>query len=78
MKMDLIFATHNRHKVSEVQAMLPAGIHVRSLSDLGCDEDIPETGHFIEESVELFGYVLMFAWAAPHAFRALRRRNYLV
>ena len=42
MKMDLIFATHNRHKVSEVQAMLPAGIHVRSLSDLGCDEDIPE------------------------------------
>jgi len=35
-------------------------------------------GHFIEESVELFGYVLMFAWAAPHAFRALRRRNYLV
>ena len=35
-------------------------------------------GHFIEESVELFGYVLMFVWAAPHAFRALRRRNYLV
>lgn len=30
MKMDLIFATHNRHKVSEVQAMLPAGIHVRA------------------------------------------------
>lgn len=43
MKMDLIFATHNKHKVSEVQAMLPAGIHVRSLSDLGCDEEIPET-----------------------------------
>lgn len=35
-------------------------------------------GHFIEESVELFGYLLMFVWAAPHAFRALRRRNYLV
>ena len=35
-------------------------------------------GHFIEESVELFGYVLMFVWAAPHAFRVLRRRNYLV
>ena len=48
MKMDLIFATHNRHKVSEVQAMLPAGIHVRSLSDLGCDEDIPETADTLQ------------------------------
>ena len=48
MKMDLIFATHNRHKVSEVQAMLPAGIHVRSLSDLGCDEDIPETANTLQ------------------------------
>jgi hypothetical protein len=28
-------------------------------------------GHFVEESVELFGYILMFVWAAPHAFRAL-------
>ena len=48
MKMDLIFATHNRHKVTEVQAMLPAGIHVRSLSDLGCDEDIPETADTLQ------------------------------
>ena len=48
MKMDLIFATHNRHKVSEVQAMLPVGIHVRSLSDLGCDEDIPETADTLQ------------------------------
>lgn len=46
--MDLIFATHNRHKVSEVQAMLPAGIHVRSLSDLGCDDDIPETADTLQ------------------------------
>ena len=46
--MDLIFATHNRHKISEVQAMLPAGIHVRSLSDLGCDEDIPETADTLQ------------------------------
>ena len=46
--MDLIFATHNRHKVSEVQAMLPAGIYVRSLSDLGCDEEIPETADTLQ------------------------------
>ena len=28
--------------------MLPAGIHVRSLSDLGCDEDIPETADTLQ------------------------------
>ena len=43
MKMDLIFATHNDHKVSEVQAMLPPEIHIRSLREMGCLEEIPET-----------------------------------
>ncbi|MBO7625267.1 MAG: RdgB/HAM1 family non-canonical purine NTP pyrophosphatase [Bacteroidales bacterium] len=41
--MDLIFATHNDHKVSEVQAMLPPEIHIRSLREMGCLEEIPET-----------------------------------
>jgi len=33
-------------------------------------------GHFVEESVELFGYILMFTWVVPYALRALwlRRR----
>lgn len=41
--MELIFATHNDHKVSEVQAMLPPEIHIRSLREIGCMEEIPET-----------------------------------
>ena len=41
--MELIFATHNIHKVSEVQAMLPSGLHVASLAEIGCLEEIPET-----------------------------------
>lgn len=41
--MELIFATHNKHKVSEVQAMLPASLHIASLSEIGCMEEIPET-----------------------------------
>lgn len=41
--MELIFATHNIHKVSEVQAMLPSALHIASLADIGCMEEIPET-----------------------------------
>ena len=41
--MDLIFATHNRHKVSEVQAVLPEFVRIRSLWEIGCNEEIPET-----------------------------------
>lgn len=41
--MELIFATHNIHKVSEVQAMLPSGLHIASLAEIGCMEEIPET-----------------------------------
>jgi hypothetical protein len=33
--------------------------------------DAATFSHFIEESVELFGYALMLAWAAPYAFRIL-------
>ena len=37
--------------------------------------DAAAFGHFVEESVELFGYALMFVWAAPHAARTLMRRG---
>ncbi len=46
--MTFVFATHNLHKVSEVQAMLPADIQIRSLTDLGCDVDIPETADTLQ------------------------------
>lgn len=34
--------------------------------------DAAAFSRFVEESVELFGYALMFAWAAPHALRVCR------
>ena len=37
--------------------------------------DAAVISHFIEESVELFGYALMFSWAASHALRVLHRRT---
>ena len=46
--MDLIFATHNEHKVAEVQAMLPSAIRIRSLREMGCLDEIPETHHTLK------------------------------
>ena len=45
---ELIFATHNQHKVSEAQAILPASVHIRSLHDIGCHEEIPETQNSLQ------------------------------
>ncbi|UGU16335.1 non-canonical purine NTP diphosphatase [Sinomicrobium kalidii] len=46
--MKLVFATHNRNKLHEVQALLPDYITLLSLDDIGCTEDIPETSDTIE------------------------------
>jgi len=48
----LVFATHNLHKKEEVCAMLPA-YTILSLSDIGCDTDIPETGTTFRENAAL-------------------------
>ncbi|GJH41289.1 non-canonical purine NTP pyrophosphatase [Capnocytophaga sp. HP1101] len=46
--MKLVFATHNPHKLNEIQALLPKNIELLSLSDINCNEDIPETAATIE------------------------------
>lgn len=40
--MDLVFATNNKHKLEELQAILGDKIRLLSLKDIGCNEDIPE------------------------------------
>ncbi|HEY0769627.1 MAG TPA: RdgB/HAM1 family non-canonical purine NTP pyrophosphatase [Sphingobacteriaceae bacterium] len=40
----LVFATNNKHKLEEVQQMVGPIFLLKSLHDIGCDEDIPETG----------------------------------
>jgi XTP/dITP diphosphohydrolase len=42
--MQLVFATHNKHKVSEIRPLLSPNIRLVELEDIHCDEDIPETG----------------------------------
>ena len=46
--MKLVFATNNKNKLKEVQALLPDSIKLLSLKDIGCNEDIPETKPTIE------------------------------
>lgn len=46
--MKLVFATNNAHKLQEVSAMLPADYELLSLSDIGCDVDIPETADSLQ------------------------------
>lgn len=41
--MELIFATQNKNKVEEIQGLLPNFIRVKSLKDIHCFDDIPET-----------------------------------
>lgn len=41
-KVELIFATQNKNKAYEIQGLLPSNIIVKTLQDIGCDDDIPE------------------------------------
>jgi len=46
--MQIVFATNNAHKLSEIRQILGHKIEVLSLSDIGCHDDIPETGTTLE------------------------------
>lgn len=45
---ELVFATHNEHKVAELKEMLAGHYQLLSLTDIGCHEDIPETADTLE------------------------------
>lgn len=46
----LIMATNNAHKLREVRQILGEEYEVKGLGDIGCEEDIPETGSSFEEN----------------------------
>lgn len=48
--MDLVFATNNKHKLSEISAILKDKFTVKSLNDFDFHEDIPETNPTIPEN----------------------------
>jgi len=46
-KLKLVFATNNKNKLEEVQAML-TNFEIVSLADINCFDDIPETANTLE------------------------------
>ncbi len=48
MTHELIFATNNLHKLSEVQSLIGDKFKIKSLKQIGCNEDIPETAPTLE------------------------------
>lgn len=45
---NLIFATNNAHKLDEVRSILGNRFTIKSLKDIGCEADIPETADTLE------------------------------
>jgi XTP/dITP diphosphohydrolase len=48
--MQIVFATGNKHKLSEVAQLVSPAFSIRSLDDIGCTEEIPETAPTITEN----------------------------
>ncbi len=46
--MRLCFASNNAHKLDEIRPLLPTGIELLSLADIGCHEELPETQPTLE------------------------------
>lgn len=57
--IELIFATNNAHKLEEVQAMVGEQFLLKSLADINCHDDIPETGvTFYENAKQKTDYLV--------------------
>jgi len=50
---ELVFATNNRHKLNEVSAKIGDSFKLLTLNDIGCHEDIPETGITFHENASI-------------------------
>lgn len=53
MSIQLVFATNNRHKLEEVSAKINNEIKLLTLDDIGCTEDIEETGITFKENASI-------------------------
>ncbi|WKK67431.1 non-canonical purine NTP diphosphatase [Lutimonas zeaxanthinifaciens] len=51
--MKIVFATNNKHKVKEIKDLLPSGIQVMTLDEIGCNEEIEETAATLEGNAKI-------------------------
>jgi XTP/dITP diphosphohydrolase len=58
--MELVFATNNKHKLEEIRSIIPASIKILSLADIGCTDELPETGNTLHQnSLQKAQYVFL-------------------
>ena len=50
---EIVFATNNLHKLSEIREIIGDKFKILSLSEIGCNEDIPETASTLEGNAEI-------------------------
>ena len=50
---ELIFATNNIHKLQEIRAILDGDFIIRSLAEVNCFDEIPETGNTLQANAEI-------------------------
>lgn len=56
--MNVCFATNNVKKLEEIRLLLEPDFYVKSLAEIGCHEELPETGNTLEaNSLEKAQYV---------------------
>jgi XTP/dITP diphosphohydrolase len=51
--MQLVFATNNRHKLEEVATKIKGEFKLLTLNDIGCTDDIEETGTTFKENASI-------------------------
>lgn len=51
--MKIVFATNNPNKLQEIRDILGERFEIVSLQEIGCHEDIPETGETLQENALL-------------------------
>ena len=51
--LKIVFATNNKHKVKEIKDLLPSGIQVMTLDEIGCNEEIEETAATLEGNAKI-------------------------
>ena len=65
-KVKIILASHNNHKVAEIQELLSGtGIHVKSLSDMGYHKEIIEDGNTLQENALIKARTLYKKYDCP-------------
>lgn len=48
--MDICFATNNVKKIEEIRHLMEPDFRIKSLAEIGCREELPETGETLEEN----------------------------